>query len=87
MAPGDFERLASFIERCGFFGWNDRYAAELTDMPEYEITVRRGGSVKSVVQRGVDEPADFWVIASLIDAIAECVDWKLMVPPITSGRR
>jgi Domain of unknown function (DUF6438) len=39
----DFLRLASFIERAGFFGWEDEYVAPVTDNPTHELEVVRDG--------------------------------------------
>lgn len=75
-SPWQFERLASFVERCGFFGWSDRYETPITDMPEFSLTARYGRRRKRVEQYGTDEPADFWVIAALIDHIADRIAWQ-----------
>jgi hypothetical protein len=74
---GDFERLAAFIERCGFFNWDASYSApiQITDQPSYVLTVRRGGDTKSVSQYATDEPPDFWAIAAIVDAVANDVSW------------
>jgi hypothetical protein len=72
----DYWRLVRFIERAGFFHFDDEYLGNVTDLPDYRLTVVSGGTTKSVLQNGVDEPADFWVIATLVDALAESVDWS-----------
>jgi hypothetical protein len=72
----DFERLALFIEQCGFFDWDDEYAAPVTDNPSHDLRVARGSEVKHVHQYGTDEPADFWTVATLIDGLALHVEWK-----------
>lgn len=72
---GDFENLAAFIERCGFFDWADRYAEEVTDNPEYVLEVVRQGTTKRVVQYATEEPQDFWTIATLIDGVASLIEW------------
>ena len=71
----DVDRLARFIDRAGFFGWDPEYLANVTDLPDYFIIVAAGDQTKTVRQNGVDEPADFWVIAALVDGLAEAVDW------------
>jgi hypothetical protein len=76
----DYGRLARFIQRAGFFGWDDEYAANVTDLPNYFLTVVANGQTKTVRQYGVDEPPDFWVIAALVDRLAEAVDWTAMAP-------
>jgi Domain of unknown function (DUF6438) len=67
----DFSRLASFIRRANFFEWEPEYAGNVTDLPDYNLTVTAGSQVKTVRQNGVDEPPDFWVIAALVDGLAE----------------
>jgi Domain of unknown function (DUF6438) len=74
--PWEFCGLARFIERCGFFDWNDAYVMHVTDFPQYELTVRRGRRRKKVRQYATDEPPDFWVIARLVDAIADGLEWS-----------
>jgi Domain of unknown function (DUF6438) len=72
----DYSRLVRFIERAGFFHFDDEYLGNVTDLPDYRLTVVSAGMTKSVLQNGVDEPPDFWVIATLIDALAESIDWS-----------
>jgi hypothetical protein len=71
----DFGRLARFVERAGFFGWDPEHRANVTDLPDYVLTVVRGTETTSVLQNGVDEPADFWVIARLVDGLACAIEW------------
>ena len=71
----DYERIARFIQRAGFFSWEPEYLANVTDLPDYFLTVEAGNQTKTVRQNGVDEPADFWVIAALVDCLAEALDW------------
>lgn len=73
--PNDFEKLAAFAGRAGFFGWDDEYRANVSDLPDYVLTAVAGKATKRVVQNGLDEPPDFWVIAELVDGIAEDIDW------------
>ena len=73
--PNDYRRLGGFVQRAGFFGWDPEYVADVTDLPDYVLTVAAGGQTKSVRQNGVDEPPDFWVIAALVDHLAEAIDW------------
>jgi hypothetical protein len=72
---GDFENLAAFIERSGFFDWADRYAEEVTDNAEYALEVVRHGRTKRVEQYATDEPRDFWTIATLVDGVASLIEW------------
>jgi hypothetical protein len=81
ISPGDFGHVAAFVERAGFFSWNDEYLGGVFDTPEYQLTVARGRQSKTVRQNGVDEPPDFWVIAALVDGLAATVDWKPAAGP------
>jgi uncharacterized protein DUF6438 len=71
----DFERLARFIQRAGFFDWEPEYLGNATDLPDYFLTAVAGGRTKTVRQNGVDDPPDFWVVAALVDGLAAAVDW------------
>jgi hypothetical protein len=81
--PDDFLQLAGFIERCGFFDWEDEYlpSVEISDHPKDALEVTRGRLTKSVTQTATVEPADFWVIAGLIDAIAAGIRWAPTTTP------
>lgn len=74
-ASNAFEELARFIERAGFFGWDDEYVGGASDLPDYELTVVAKDQTKVVRQNGTPEPADFWVIAALVDGLAAGIDW------------
>lgn len=71
----DYRRLAAFVLRAGFLDWKPEYVADVTDLPDYIVTVEAGGQTKSVRQNGVDEPPDFWVIAALVDHLAGAINW------------
>jgi hypothetical protein len=72
----DFGRLARFVERAGFFDWDPEYANDnIADLPNYYLTVERDGDTKTVRQYAVDEPPDFWVIATLVDCLAGDIEW------------
>lgn len=79
---GEFDRLARFIQRSGFFDWHDEYAEAVTDNPTYTIEVERDGRSKRVLQYATDEPSDFWVIGRLIDSIAAEATWTLVRPHV-----
>ena len=73
----DYDRLTRFVQRAGFFDWQDEYVAgNITDLPNYYLTVVANGETKTVHQYGMDEPPDFWVIATLVDNLAEAIDWS-----------
>jgi len=63
------------VVRAGFFDWKDEYRLNVTDLPTYEITVTKGGIGKTVLQYGMNEPPDFWVIAEVIDGISHDITW------------
>lgn len=77
----DFGRLARFIQRAGFFDWEPEYLGNVTDLPDYFLTAVAGDLTKTVRQNGVDEPPDFWVIAAVVDGVAEAINWTA-VPPL-----
>ncbi len=77
-------RLLAFVERAGFFGWDDEYVSNVTDTPDYILTVESNRGTKSVRQNASEEPPDFWVIAALVDGLAERIDWQ---PAETSAAR
>jgi Domain of unknown function (DUF6438) len=76
-----YQKLARFIQRAGFLGWQDEYVANVPDTPDYVLTVTAGQRTKTVRQNATDEPPDFWVIATLIDALAATVDWTVAEAP------
>jgi hypothetical protein len=71
----EFDNLAAFVLRAGFFDWKDEYRENITDLPTYEITVSRAASTKTVLQYGTNEPPDFWVIAEVIDGMSADITW------------
>lgn len=77
----EFGRLARFIQRADFFSWEPEYVANVTDLPDYFLTVVTGAGTTTVRQNGVDEPADFWVIAALVDALACALEWTRVPEP------
>jgi len=79
----EFDRLAAFIERSGFFQWKEHYEwVAGFDGATDVIEVWRAGTVKTVSQHETDEPADFWVIAQLVEGLAAKV---ALVPPQAAG--
>jgi Domain of unknown function (DUF6438) len=71
----DFGRLARFMQRAGFLDWEPEYLGNVTDLPDYFLTAVVGDQTKTVRQNGVDEPPDFWVIAAVVDGLAEAINW------------
>ena len=76
----NFAKLAMFVERAGFFGWQDDYSSGVTDAPDYELAVAAGMRTKRVRQNGTDEPPDFWVIATVVDGLAAAIEWTADAP-------
>ena len=76
----DVGKLIGFLSRAGFLGWEPEYVADVSDLPNYVLTVVTGEQRRTVRQYGVDEPADFWVIATVVDHIAGTVDWTAVAP-------
>jgi len=76
----DYGRLSRFVARAGFFDWAPEFLANVSDLPDYFLTVVTADETKTVRQNGTDRPADFWVIAALVDHLAEAVSWS-PVPP------
>lgn len=72
---GDFEKLVCFIERTGFFEWDEEFSSGVSDAPDFELIVAAGKQTKHVRQNGIDDPPDFWVISAVVDGIARTVDW------------
>ena len=73
--PGDVAKLARLVDRSGLVGWDDEYMGNVTDAPTYELTVVAGRTTKTVRQNATDEPADFWVVAAVVDHFAAEIDW------------
>lgn len=73
----EFGLLADFIERSGFFEWSGEYNPPftVTDGATDMLEVRRARSAKTVSQYSTDEPPNFWVIATLVDALAGRISW------------
>jgi hypothetical protein len=72
----EFAHLAALVERCGFFDWHDEYTEMVTDLPTYTLTVSRAQQSKTVLQYATDEPADFWMLAALVDGVSMQVVWE-----------
>lgn len=80
--PGDYGRVAAFVARTGFFEWDPEFVSGVTDAPDFQLAVVRGAETTSVRQNGTDEPPDFWVIAALVDGLADAIDWQ----PVTAAQ-
>jgi hypothetical protein len=70
-----FSRLATVVERSGFFHWAPEYSEMVSDNPTYRIRVVRDGVAKEVLQYATDEPPGFTRLASRIDRVADAIAW------------
>jgi len=82
--PDEFEQVASYVQRCGFFEWADEYQPSefVTDNPEYRIRVVKDGLVKEVLQYATNEPPGFGRLAARIDQVAERILWARDEPDV-----
>ena len=79
----EFDLLAKFVTRCGFFDWKAEYSleVEVTDTPTFVLSATRGNETNVVTQRGTDEPPDFWALAGLVDYVANQIEWVEVKAP------
>jgi Domain of unknown function (DUF6438) len=72
----EFTLVASFIERSGFFSWDEDYPPSATCLPDYTLTVATVDLTRRVtVWADSPSPPDFQVIARLVDGIADRINW------------
>lgn len=64
-----------FILRLGFDGLAPEYPAPRTCMPSDVLTLWQGQLPSRVVHHG-SAPAEFWAMATLVDAVVDGVDWE-----------
>lgn len=48
VAPAVVKQLQGQVDASGFFGFKDAYRGGITDMPQFSVTVTRGGRSKTV---------------------------------------
>jgi hypothetical protein len=63
----------------GFFGFQDKYDGQVTDLPSTIIRVNASGKDKKVVGR-VKTPPAFKPFASYADSLLASVEWTLVAP-------
>lgn len=76
--PAEVAALFAMIEDANFFALNDAYRANITDLPEYSVTVRQGGRSKTVVDyvgRAAGMPEAVTLIENEIDRVAGTRQW------------
>ena len=79
-SPGDVARLLAMFDRAHFFDLNDRYRAQITDLPTYEVTLERAGQRKTVEDyagESVAMPHAVREIEIEIDRVAGTSRWVL----------
>lgn len=69
------EDLLGKAERSGFFGLNDKYDAQVTDLPSTIIQINSNGRMKKVVAR-VGTPATFKSFAEYAEGQLLPLNWK-----------
>lgn len=78
--PDEVARLLERFESVGFESLQDRYHAQVTDVPTYTVSLRRGDRTKTVVDYGgmaVGMPQDMRDLQNEIDRVAGTSQWVL----------
>lgn len=75
VSGGVIEELVAQVEGSGFFAMQDKYDAEVTDLPSTIIRVVANGKDKKVIGR-VGQPAAFKNLAAQLEERLLAVDWK-----------
>lgn len=76
----DVARLIARFDEIGFDSLRDSYEAEVTDLPTYTVSIRRGDRVKTVVDYGgtaVGLPQAVRDLQNEIDRVANTGQWVL----------
>ncbi len=71
--PSHFDQLATFIVRAGVFSWDS--PAEPAPGTDDRLTIHTVDGDRTTSSSDSREPNDFWVIASLIDHLADQAEW------------
>jgi hypothetical protein len=80
ISPEDVARLAARFDEIGFDRLRDRYQAQVTDVPTYTVSIRRGDHVKTVVDyagTAVGLPQAVRELQDEIDRVANTAQWVL----------
>ncbi len=80
VSPDEVARLVARFDEIGFDRLRDRYEAEVTDLPTYTVSIRRGDRVKTVVDYGgaaVGLPQAVRALQDEIDRVADTAQWVL----------
>jgi hypothetical protein len=80
VSPDEVARLVARFDEIGFERLQDRYVAQVTDLPTYTISLRRGDHVKTVVDyagMAVGMPQAVRALQDEIDRVANTGQWVL----------
>jgi hypothetical protein len=80
VAPEEVARLVARFDEIGFDRLRDRYEAQVTDLPTYTVSIRRGDQVKTVVDyagTAVGMPQAVRALQDEIDRVAGTGQWVL----------
>ena len=70
-----FYKLSQLIQYENFFDLEDNYESGMTDLPSAYVSVVKNGVRKSVRDYGSEGPIKLWTIETVIDALAEKINW------------
>lgn len=80
VSPEDVARLAARFDEIGFEELRDSYEAQVTDVPTYTVSIRRGERVKTVMDyagTAVGMPQAVRDLQNEIDRVANTAQWVL----------
>ena len=72
----NFDQIASWMERKGFFELADEYEIGLVDAEVVTTSAVRDSIRKSVTTYNSLEPAKLWEINTVIDGVASRIQWE-----------
>jgi hypothetical protein len=73
----DYGRLCELLDRLGFLGFDENYAAPWTDDETVVVEVSDASGVHRVLDYGHQGPPELMALQLAIDAIAERVEWGM----------
>lgn len=77
LTAAQMAELRKMADEAGFFGMEDRYDGQVTDLPSTIIRMSSGGRTKKVVGR-VGPPVAFKEFAKFAEGLFEQVQWTLL---------
>jgi hypothetical protein len=82
----DFDRLATTMERLGFFRLKTRYSREdVYDANTVVVTAVRHGVRKTVVNYADEGPVNLWALQELLRGLVRQVKWERVTAESSSG--